>query len=145
MPIRELCFKPPSNRRPAFFMLAGRETGVGASRKDTISRCCVVHRKAGRRGELSSGYRLPRQGNCRPRAASFGRHCHHSRRRRVSNCWRNRSSFSSLLALTGEDHYDLATSCNILAALRISASRCDCRLSRGYGTFSALLVISYVS
>lgn len=64
---------------------SGRETGVGASRKNAISRRRLLHGKAGRRGELSPRYRLSRQGDRRSRAPGFGRHRYHSRWRRVSS------------------------------------------------------------
>lgn len=130
--ICELCLE---KKRPwvtgDFVFLSGGETGVGASRKDAIPRRRLLHGKAGRRGELPSRYRLPRQGDCRPRASSFSRYRYHSRRRRVSPCVLERL-FLSLFFLfffffiiistlsRSEKHYNLATFCNILAAISAS-------------------------
>ena len=74
-----------SNQRFLHVFLSGRETGVGASRKNAISRRRFLHGKARRRRELSPRYRLPRQGDRWSRTPSFGRHRYHSRRRWVSS------------------------------------------------------------
>lgn len=139
-----------SNRRFPCVFLSGRETGVGASRKDAISRRRFLHGKTGRRGELSPRYRLSRQGDRRSRAPSFGRHRYHSRRRWVSS----HLSFSLLFTPTPlRSHRREALRscsaarrafCNIPAALRISTfQRLQTRAD--FTTFSILFMIRYIT
>lgn len=101
---------------------SGRETGVGASRKNAIPRRRLLHGKAGRRGKLSPRYRLSRQGDRWSRAPSFGRHRYHSRRRRVSSHLSFPLCSLPRHALTTRSICDYTTFCNIPAAPRISTS-----------------------